>query len=378
VIARTNDGRPFRALAEDLGWEPKRLFADAFEVRVRVDPPDDRSWDAPSEDVARFRPATRWELPGGALGSLELLREPPLRVGLVFLGVPVGWELVRPGANEVAFTLDPGMLDERLASVELRVVDAETGAPVAGARVTLRADDSAHRRPDLQDVATGIDGRVSIARAIPGGHELSIAKSGSLTQDHVELAPGESRDLGDFALASGAPIPLRVVLASGAPVPGAFVEIGRHVENERVTALYPAMLRYTTDPGGRFDVPRPATRSIVRASIDFGRSDGRIGSTWQSPNRIVAPDASSQVEIVLVLRDTILVRFETRASFAVTIEVQDETGVVVDWTTPAKDGSARVEILPGRYRARCLDADGRIVGDVPFDAIGDATLVQWP
>ena len=34
VVIETPDGEPFRTLAEDLGWEPKRLFVHAFEVRV--------------------------------------------------------------------------------------------------------------------------------------------------------------------------------------------------------------------------------------------------------------------------------------------------------------------------------------------------------
>ena len=401
IVVLTPDGRPFRSIADDLGWEPKRLFSESFasappaapsdaprpasrtvfEARARATPPDGASWRGSPEDVARFRPPPgyqSWQLGDGVLGSLELSDDPPLWVGLAYLGVPVGWELLAPGEREVVFVLEAAALDERLARVALRVVDAASGRPVEGARVTLRADTSAHRRRDLEDVLTGPDGRAVLARAMPGGHELSVAKGASLAQEHVVLAPGEARDVGDVALASGEPIPLRVVDASGAPVAAAYVELGRYEPGARVAALYPQMLRYASGDDGTFALPRPPARSIVRASIDGGRSNGRVRSDQQTANALVEADARSDEPIVLVLRDAVGVRFETAAGSAATVEAADEIGVVVDWAKPAADGKARLELLPGRYRARFLDERERVVGEAPFEVGGDGALVTWP
>jgi hypothetical protein len=381
VIARTSDGRPFAALAEDLGVEPKRLFVGAFELRVRSDPPDEQAWDGKPETLATFHPPPTyqaWELPGGGvLGSLELHADPPMWVGLRVHGMPLEWKRLAPADREIVFVLDLPELERTFARLSLRVVDAQSGRPIAGAKVTVRADTSAHRRKDLENVETGADGRVEIARVIPGGHELSVTDGKAIAQDHFVLAAGEARDLGDVALARGEPIPLLVEDENGKPL-RAFVEVGRFVEGGRVSELYPQMLRYHTDEQGRFAIPRPSATSIVRASVEGSRSNGRVPQDPYSANVLVAVDAPASKTIVLVLRLPLGTRFETHAKELATIEIEDELGIVVDWTKADAEGIARRELLPGRYRARFLDGRGQALGEAPFEVRGSVTRVTWP
>src|SRR5262249_8369595 len=75
-----------------------------------------------------------------------------------------------------------------------------TRAPVGEALVTLRADDSAHRRKDQGSVPTGSDGRLELARVVLGRYELEIFRGESQHQELIELRPAERRDLGDIPL----------------------------------------------------------------------------------------------------------------------------------------------------------------------------------
>jgi len=176
VLARTSDGRPFSAVGDDLGLEPKTLFAGVFRVHTRLDAPARNETDAPDDpSLARFRPPSghqAWEVTRGCVGSLQLLHPAPIWVGLDVFGTNLGWEFLPPGRSEIVFRLDLPDLEARFARVALRVVDEASRAPVEQALVTLRADDSAHRRKDQGSVPTGSDGRLELARVVPGRYEI--------------------------------------------------------------------------------------------------------------------------------------------------------------------------------------------------------------
>ncbi|MEO6710621.1 MAG: hypothetical protein ABIP42_13660, partial [Planctomycetota bacterium] len=287
VVLLTHDGRPFTALAQDLGLEPKRLFFDVFAVRTQLSPPGDPG-NPPEATAGRFHAPNGYvvDLPGGVIGWLELARDPPVWAGLSVLGSTVGWELIRPGDTQIAFEIDPTILDARCARLRLRVLDASTRAPSTDARVTLRADKSPHRRPDQEKLAPGPDGRVEFERVLPGRYELEVTRGEDLEQRRVELAEQQVLDLGDLLLQRNGSIELLVVDAEGAPI-SAFIEIAPLESGKRVDELYPPMLHRRSDERGRCKLPLPSVRSFVRARVEVGTSAGQPADGARTPSLLL-------------------------------------------------------------------------------------------
>ncbi|MEW6071675.1 MAG: carboxypeptidase-like regulatory domain-containing protein [Planctomycetota bacterium] len=367
VVVLTPDGRPFGALATDLGWEPRQLFVGAFDARARLDPPGPDAWS--HADAATFatwrRPAGHqaWGLPGSCVGSLELREDPPLWVGLQVLGVPLGWELVPPEAVEATFRLDGAAIAARLARFAVRVVDAAGGAPLSGALVTLRPHVSALRRAELVDVPAPADGRVVLERLVPGEYELSITHAGAIHQDRLVLGPGENRNLGAIPLAAGAPFLVRVLDADGDPA-GAWIEIGPYRTGAAADALYPPMLSRVTDARGEHWLPRPTGRSIVRATVFAAR--GHYPTDVRSANVLVDPAALPAGPLEITVHAPIAVVFETGHPAGRRIEIADALELLVASPAVPEAAEVQVELAPGRYRARLLDGGGRLLAERGF------------
>jgi len=367
VVVRTTDGRPFTALADDLGLEPKRIFVGAFEARTRLDPPAEGAWEEPVDpEPATFRPAPgyqQWELPGSCVGSLRLEREPPFWVGLGVHGVLVGWELLSPGENEVRFRIDVETLETRFATLTLRVVDAEDGGGLPDALVTLRADTSAHRRGDLHDVSPDAEGRVVIERIVPGLYELSVNWGEAIHQDRPTLEPGGLLDLGTITMDAGAGFQVLAVREDGEPV-GVWVEIGPYRTDVHVRDLYPPMLSRRTDRDGACRLPTPSGPSVVRATVYTHNS---YPTDEQSANTLVDPAAMPSGALRLVVHEPLGVQFEADVPKAVTVRVLDELELVVEELS-LTDGDPRpIDLVPGSYVARTLDDAGATLTETGFE-----------
>jgi hypothetical protein len=386
VIVECTDGRPLAALAEDLGYAPMRLFVDAFQVHTQLNAPGAPSPE-PAPDLstemstglsqlAHFRPPSEyksWELTKSCVGSLELLHAPPLWVELYLFGKSVGWESLQVGAHEVVFRIDRGALDERFASVKARIVDPKDHAPVAQAHVTLRADTSAHRREDLTDRPSGNDGRIELARIVPGRYEFQVSRGWSQHQQMIELAPGEKRDLGDIALADVGGFDVLVVDDAGKPA-NAWVEIGPYEKGAQSTEIYPQMMRHSAGADGRARLPMPSDVAIVRAAVAAGRSNGPDYTQEvrgvRSANVLLDPRSPPQGAMRLTLKEPVKVLLKTKHLGGARIEVLDELDVVVAKSVKDTDKKLEAELVPGRYTARTVAADGTVGLVVPFVADG--------
>jgi len=348
VVVRTPDGRPFVALAEDAGHEPKRFYWQAFEVRTAR---DSFSFAAPAdpEPVATFRPAPGYqvvEIAPGVAGSLQELAPRPWYAGLWVHGVFQAEQLVAPDAQEVVFELGRAALEARLARVRLRVRERDSGRPVLDARATLKADTSAHRRKDLSDVGSDEAGRIVFERVLPGEHELSVQRGDNLLQRRLTVAPGEDLDLGELVLGLEAGIPLVVVDAEGRGT-RAFVEIAPYEPGADVGRLYPPNLHRTTDGQGRYVLPVPDRVSIVRARpILDPRGHAEVGT----PNAILDPTRLPP-EVRLVAQTPVAVRFEPRLPLGAGEElaVEDHLGLVI---ARVAERETEVALVPGTYRVR--------------------------
>ena len=367
IVVRTDDGRPFSALAADLGMEPKRLFVDAFHVAAFLDATAAEDPQQKSDERAHveFRPPPQyqqWELTEGVVGSLVVLVPAVYWLRLEFHGQPVGVEKLEFDAREVVFRLSSSAMERCFAHLRLRVLESHGDTPVAGAQATLRADTSAHRRKDQERVPTADDGSVEFARIVPGRYELTVQRGEALYQDRIDLTAGEQRDLGIVRLPDGAPLRIKVVDERGEPQQ-AWIEIGPFEAGKNVHDLYPPMLHEMTDSKGQGKLLMPAKPSIVRAQqITPGGLDP---SGHNSANVRIDPAFPPNGEVQLVILDEARVRLLCKLPEARTLRLFDESGLIVlDESTDSKrwkEGRRELEFGRGRYDLRLLGATGELL-----------------
>jgi hypothetical protein len=349
VVVLAQDGRPLRTLADELGIEPKRLFVDAFVARGAG---------------AFHKPPVyqQWQLSESVVGALFLSESPPLWVELLFHGQPVGQEPLATGQTEVVFRLSIAELETGLALLRLRVLEPQGDKPVAGANVTLRADNSAHRRKDQDRVPTRDDGSVEFARVVPGRYELVVQHGEAQYQERLDLAPGERRDLGLVRVGSSVPLRVRVVDERGEPV-RAWLEIGPFEAGKNVHDLYPPMLHETTDAQGKGRLAMPTRAAIVRAQRMDAQSLHATGQC--SANVRLDPAHAPAGELELVILDEARVRLLCRQPEARTLRLLDESGLIVlEEPTDSKrwkEGRRELEFGRGRYDLRLCGVAGEVL-----------------
>jgi hypothetical protein len=385
VIVEATDGRPLSALAKDLGYEPRRLFVDAFQVHTQLATPRGASTQSSADALetqrgesalARFHAPPDYksfEITKSCVGSLELLHAPPMWVELGMFGKPIGWESLQIGAREVVFRIDRKALDDRLARLTARVVDVKSHNPVSNALVTLRADISAHRRSDLGKQPTGNDGRIELTHIVPGRYEFTVVRGETQHQEMISLAAGEQRDMGDIALADGQGIDVFVADETGRPMQ-AWLEIGPYRKEVRSSEIYPASIGNGTGPDGRGRLPMPSDAAIVRAAIEPGRSTGPRSSQeirgMRTANVLLDPRSPPTGPLKLTIRQPVKVKLVTHRTDDLRIEIEDEIDVLVARSTNDTDKHLDAELVPGRYRARLVTPLGEQRSEVPFVADG--------
>jgi hypothetical protein len=266
-------------------------------------------------------------------------------VGLDVLGRTLAWKPVAAGAREVVFELDAAALESRFATLRLRVAD-RSGAPIAGARATLRADTSAHRRADQARVGSDADGRIELARVVPGRYELVVESGEALHTARLDLAPGEHADLGTVVLRLEGGVDLQVLDTEGKGV-RAWIQVGPWREGASASDLYPPNLNRLTSEDGRYRLPLPSSRAMVRAIPSLPEHYAQVEE--RSPSVLVDPDAPPRGAVVLVVGRT--ATLELAAADPGWFEVVDELGVVVHATTLRAGEVRGARLPPGRYRA---------------------------
>jgi len=366
VVVLAQDGRPLRTLAAALGMEPKCLFVDAFVAR----------------GAGKFQKPPvyqQWQISESVVGALLLTEPPPLTVELLFHGRPVGQESLAAGQTEVVFRLSLTELEKTLARLRLRVLAAQGDTPVVGAKATLRADTSAHRRADQENVPTREDGSVEFTRIVPGRYELTVERGAALYQDRIDIAGGEQRDLGIVRLPDGVPLQIRVVDERGEPQQ-AWLEIGPFEAGKNVRDLYPPMLHEMTQDRGAGKLPMPARISIVRAqqvNPDSFTPSGRMSASVR-----IDPAHPPSGEVRLVILDEARVHLICKLPDARTLQLLDESGLIVladplnsvRW----KDGRRELEFGRGRYTLRLIGAAGEVLYERTLDLRAGEQELELP
>ncbi|MEM9801192.1 MAG: hypothetical protein AAGA20_12770 [Planctomycetota bacterium] len=382
IRVRTPDGRAFESITAALGWQPKRLFVDAFRIATRSMPIEERHPpSAQDERLATFHPPDGWQnvrISDDVIGSLDVVGVPPFHVGLWVHGEFAAARVLEASDDELTFELSADDFFDRLGRVELTLVDRDTHLPVTrDATVTLKAETSAHRRHDLSEQEPDEAGRIVLERVIPGLHELTIERGGSFLQRELQIAPGEELDLGEIPLGDDAPIEVSVVDATGAPVQ-AWIEIAPYVKGAATEDLYHPNLHRTTDHEGRYDLPVPQTVSILRAR-PYGTTN--FQQMRQDPvgtrNVLVDPE-SPPAQLTLTVDAPQEVRVEVTGPWSdghfVEI-VEPELELVVERFAGSR---AKVELVPGRYRLLHEGPAGETLGVRDVVVAAGEALVRVP
>lgn len=189
-------------------------------------------------------------VPPGYTGILTLQEPLPAYVSAVFRHLVLETRLVPPGAEEVVFQLEEDAIASRLASARIRVVDAVTSEPVAGASVCLN-----HGSRHGGGRRSGEDGVAVLEQVLPGPLRLEVGSKGyEVIHRLVRLEAGRETDLGTLTLARSCRISGRVVDQEGNPQQVSLSWLPLHRFDP---ALWPAAFEHghwTSQPDGLFEL----------------------------------------------------------------------------------------------------------------------------
>lgn len=213
----TADGKDATAALRDA-----KLYAlDLHVVGQRERFPDRM---APTDYGVLFVGDARWDgernPKDGFAGTLHFAKAPPAYAALLLRNVVLAQQQVQPRQTEITFTVDVDAVRAQTGSATVRVLDAETGAPIPEARVGL---DSSNRGG--RGRATDGDGRLTIENLPPGLLQMQVtAKDHETAAKVVTIEPGRVLDLGEIRLGPVLPLVGRVLDADGKPCASATLQ----------------------------------------------------------------------------------------------------------------------------------------------------------
>lgn len=377
VFLRTVDGAAYTRLGNTA------FLAVGFEVVVRNG--TGATVDGTGSPLARFVScANRIGLARSPAlaGALRLDVPPPLRATLVVRGAELDELPIARDTAALDFTLTQDWFAALFASVRLRVVERETGKPIAGAFVT-RAD-AAWRLDrmigrNLRHVRTDVDGFAILASVPPGEHQLSVESENAICLMRLELAPGDLVDLGDIELDARAAFEFDAVDARGAPV-RALIEIGPFTAGARVDENFVPEFRRQTDEHGHGRVPLLAGPTLVRLHEYADFSDGSFLSDEEDRPRIgrsaivrIDPRHPPPSGSKIFVQDPVRVKIVALQPGQHSIEIIDELGLVVCARDTSASKPFATALVPGRYHVQLFGDDRRVLSELDID-LGDEPL----
>ncbi len=296
--------------------------------------------------------------PGAALIWLDV--PPPVHVSAALRDVVLETKLALEGTRELTFVIRRALFEQGLARVVVRIVDAATAQPIAGARVVLNARDSV--TAGAATVTTGVDGLATLDGEFSGHRELVVDAHGyARSGRHVFLEAGSERDLGDFDLRRPLDFSGRVVDERGEPVGAALVFLNddRRVAGQPTEGV-PAR---SSDPAdGSFSV-----RGLEPARYAVFPVPGPR-STWACNPIEVDLRGGAPAELLVTLRrgtPLVLRNFGDERR----VEVVDSGARVVwcDWVGRLRE--SWVPLVPDSYDVRVFD--GEALAEQHAVAVGD-------
>lgn len=278
-------------------------------------------------------------------------------------------------------------------AVEGEVVNALTGAPIAGAHVSASglSDEST-------TLATDVAGHFRISVAVPAYFSVQVVQAGFLRKN-VQYKPGQAATL-RIALKPAAVISGKIEDEDGFPVEKAQVQALCFVQVNGERKLRPAATAQTDDLGQYRLIGLPAGRYWVRAGSGEARNwDPRYmaeyfpGTLQQDDTNRVEVEAGQErggTDIRLTRHEGVTVsgRVETPGGASVprrlTVNLQVESAGLPDmfFSVAPGDGSFVIRhVPPGNYRLRASSGNyppraGDLLGEQKLQVVGaDVTNV---
>ncbi len=311
----TPEGKPFHEVLGELREAGEIQWGVQVEALATVDAPP-ASFPASTRSSSPFG-IGRWRaangpfggasLPSDCAGLIELEERQPLHVSAVLRDFVLATAQVEAGQENVTLTVTPELLLSKLGTVRLRVVDADTGAPVPGARVDLSDAQTSSMGKEVES-----DGSIVLTNRRPGKLEITIRDGERFaSQWELDLEPGADVDLGDLVI--GATVPL-VVEFEGPPDDAECYVYVRSLESAPHPSLTPHSMRFGNHkrrfersiPAGRWRFDAICSGWAGRIEIDTSTlGEGPLTLRFEPTVslRIVPPTPASNLELELTHAD---------------------------------------------------------------------------
>jgi RNA polymerase sigma factor (sigma-70 family) len=347
IIVTSPDGSPFEeALA------PERLSCDLSAIATEEVP--STSLPLTEENtLQRFgagsftgrRDAWR-DRTDGYIGDLALDREGPLFVSVILRQVVLATLRVPAGAAEARFVVSTEEVRAALVSFRLRVVDAETQSAIRSAFVGIENSNVRGSSHPAEEDGVYMEKDLS-----PGWWLLFVAAKGyERSRRWVRFAPGEMRDLGNWALRRAVPISGCFFDPSNRPVGVGFRT--REIVPESLEDPWESISPFSV-PEGKFEVFPP---------VGPGRYVIQPYSQEWTRNPIEVDTRNGPVENLRIdLRPgtPVSLRAELESSEALLVHVRTFEGLPVVSRHFRGQDSERIRLDPGTYTLITVDSDGR-------------------
>ncbi|MBL8900673.1 MAG: carboxypeptidase regulatory-like domain-containing protein [Planctomycetes bacterium] len=287
-----------------------------------------------------------------ALGELCLEAPPPLHAHLLSGTVRLASAMIVAGPSELEFRIDPEAIRAQRGRVHLRVLEAESGAPLAGAQIELQIGSQMG-----QTASSDEEGRAELDAVPPGLGTLGVsARQRESLRRSVRLAPGASLDMGDVLLTREVRITGRVLDAEGRAVAGAWVKAAP-LEDRESAPLLDRLPTGVCDAAGQFTMPALGRRRyLLMARFGHGLADEFSGDfvVDASTGEVAPLELRIAPTTIVALRRT---REEPRDELLI---VRRDDGAAVRSASLAEDHfPAALRLAPGSYELALCGPDGR-------------------
>jgi RNA polymerase sigma factor (sigma-70 family) len=311
----------------------------------------------------------QWKDDGRAIhvqkgGTLDVTGPLPVYVSLTSGGRVLHTVSLAAPVAELRLPVDWNAIRELLAGVRFKLVDAESGEPLAATSVEVVSTNKSPHELESSSLPFDADGGYE-RDGIPAGlHKLFVTAAGHESILHeLLLQPGHVTDLGTLALARTRTGSGHLVDESGQPVRAAVLRI------DSARALLPVPLARSdllqSDPDGSFRF------AVGRSPFELRVSDDRFAAA--SIEIDPAHEPFDDVKLVLSRGAPVSIRVAGNDLSRERIVVEDERGRVVASGTVSV-GAYRVTLRPGRYVASATLLGEELARD-DFEVKGDPVEV---
>jgi protocatechuate 3,4-dioxygenase beta subunit len=250
-------------------------------------------------------------------------------------------------------------IDEKVASVRGRVLDADTGEPVSEAHVEVKSDDPAGGMLSNRGALTDPNGGFVIDSVVPGNYQVSADKESYGTQVTSLIVGDSSPDDLTIKIARSTGATLKIVDARDLRPLNASARVvdlqGREISKD--------LFRF--DPNG----------GTIKLNLNPGQYRATVFAQGYAPQTF-AVSAPSEQTLGLTPGGSILIRshndIAVRARLVQNDQIYLRNQFQVDgaFRVDPKPGTTRIDnVVAGSFTLQLLDPNGNVISSVPITVI---------